>query len=184
MIYIPARARRGRAYACLYINVFVWGFIRTYGSSTRARPRLDTCLECVCAFCVCLCVRTLLATARDGIKEASTAAHGADRRRARRCFFLFFFVAHSSRLAPSRDARRRCGDDIPFGISVVVPRACARRFRIVIRRLASRATALARAPRVRLRVRKPLSFVGSCLRSRRDARGDCDREGARERVDG
>ena len=183
MIYIPARARRGRAYACLYINVFVWGFIRTYGSSTRARPRLDTCLECVCAFCVCLCVRTLLATARDGIKEASTAAHGADRRRARRCFFLFFFVAHSSRLAPSRDARRRetrrCSKR-----NIVVPRACARRFRIVIRRLASRATALSRAPRVGLRVRNTLSFVGSCLRSRRDARGDCDREGARERVDG
>ena len=124
-----------------------------------------------------LCVSVRPHPPRDG-------ARWARRRRARRCFFLFFFVAHSSRLAPSRDARRRCGDDIPKGISVVVPRACARRFRIVIRRLASRATALARAPRVRLRVRKPLSFVGSCLRSRRDARGDCDREGARERVDG
>jgi hypothetical protein len=31
--------------------------------------------------------------------------------------FFCFFVAHSSRLAPSRDARRRCGDDIPKGIS-------------------------------------------------------------------
>ena len=115
-----------------------------------------------------LCVSVRPHPPRDG-------ARWARRRRARRFFFVFF--CRGTRVGARRD-------DVLKGISVVVPRACARRFRIVIRRLASRATALARAPRVRLRVRKPLSFVGSCLRSRRDARGDCDREGARERVDG
>ena len=148
-----------------------------FGHTDRRRARvLDstyTCVSSACALFVCVCASAPSSRRRAMGTSTSRAA----------VFFLFFFVAHSSRLAPSRDARRRetrrCSKR-----NIVVPRACARRFRIVIRRLASRATALARAPRVRLRVRKPLSFVGSCLRSRRDARGDCDREGARERVDG
>ena len=157
-----------------------------FGHTDRRRARgLDsTRVSSACALFVCVCASA---------PSSRRRAMGLRRRRRRRMapigvarggvFFCFFFVAHSSRLAPSRDARRRetrrCSKR-----NIVVPRACARRFRIVIRRLASRATALARAPRVRLRVRNTLSFVGSCLRSRRDARGDCDREGARERVDG
>jgi len=165
--------------------MFSYGVLFGHTDRRRARGLDSTRVSSACALFVCVCASA---------PSSRRRAMGLRRRRRRRMapigvarggvFFCFFFVAHSSRLAPSRDARRRCGDDIPKGISVVVPRACARRFRIVIRRLASRATALARAPRVRLRVRKPLSFVGSCLRSRRDARGDCDREGARERVDG